>query len=592
MKINTTNTCRQLTAILALLVTLCGAASAACPAAADGVVYVNANQPLTFILPISSAEADVTTVLGTPAKGTVSRVPGTTATVTYTPILNYHGPDTFQYVVHSPGAECGDATYGTIQVNPCATADSSIVYVEGNSVTFDLPIIHPQSGFTLDALPTPSNGTLTLIPGTTHTVRFTGDKSFFGQAQFTYSINTIPYGSGACGRTEGTIQIRPLVPEAGSSTIYGDMRTSKTFEAPITNPGFTLKLLTLSAQHGTAAWTDSTTPTIEYKYLDKYNGPDVLTYSASYRSRYKILLGEITITGTIRINPCAVAGDLTRKDSSAIQTFDLPIEPGVAFTLDLQQPAHGQVSLVENTTATVTYVKEAGYAGLDSFLYTIYYLAQKNGCGPDMGTVTINSSIPKLTCPVAHQGVGFTTENTSVTIQLPITGKATGLTYTQPAHGTVSPEAFPRPNRLVYTPDPGYTGVDQFTYTASSGFCNDTTSSVVVGVAAPNNCPIATDLSFALDRGTSSSQQLGIQYYSDPDSDKTTVWISTPPLHGKATLTPDGKITYLANDQFEGLDTFAYRVTDGNCSAEAAINVTVNPGGTSAVGSWKTYGAN
>jgi VCBS repeat-containing protein len=67
---------------------------------------------------------------------------------------------------------------------------------------------------------------------------------------------------------------------------------------------------------------------------------------------------------------------------------------------------------------------------------------------------------------------------------------------------------------------------------------------------------------------------------NDSDIDSPTVRIAstTSPAHGSVTVNPDGTITYTPDANFNGTDTFTYRVTDGTLSsAPATVTVTVKP---------------
>src|SRR5262249_53905942 len=64
----------------------------------------------------------------------------------------------------------------------------------------------------------------------------------------------------------------------------------------------------------------------------------------------------------------------------------------------------------------------------------------------------------------------------------------------------------------------------------------------------------------------------------DTDCDPLTVVSVTQPANGTATVNADGTITYRPNADFNGADTFTYRVSDGNATSNTAtVKVTVKP---------------
>ena len=60
---------------------------------------------------------------------------------------------------------------------------------------------------------------------------------------------------------------------------------------------------------------------------------------------------------------------------------------------------------------------------------------------------------------------------------------------TPPAHG----DAFFTDNRVTYTPDPGYTGQDEFEYTASDGEATSPVTRVVIAVQTFSGAPFVFD---------------------------------------------------------------------------------------------------
>lgn len=66
---------------------------------------------------------------------------------------------------------------------------------------------------------------------------------------------------------------------------------------------------------------------------------------------------------------------------------------------------------------------------------------------------------------------------------------------------------------------------------------------------------------------------------SDPENDLLTAEKLTDPQHGTVTLNPDGTFSYLPDVNYEGIDSFTYRVSDGEFnSAPATVTFTMTPG--------------
>ena len=167
----------------------------------------------------------------------------------------------------------------------------------------------------------------------------------------------------------------------------------------------------------------------------------------------------------------------------------------------------------------------------------------------------------------------------------------------QPAHGsvTVNPDG-----RLVYTPNPGYTGEDTFEYQVCTKPTTDyptvnckpaLVTITVVDPSASNVTVTATDNSGSTQENTPVVVPiLGDDTSSDPTDAplETTAHpvIGQEPKNGSVVYGGDGSVTYTPDAGFTGVDTFRYEVctvinapyTQSKCaSASVTITVTGDP---------------
>ena len=143
---------------------------------------------------------------------------------------------------------------------------------------------------------------------------------------------------------------------------------------------------------------------------------------------------------------------------------------------------------------------------------------------------------------------------------------------TDPAHGTtaVQPDGTVR-----YTPDPDYSGADEFDYTVDDGDGNTDSGSVAVTVSPVNDDPVANDDALVTLRNTSGNSVV-LANDTDADDDALTVTGATSPAHGSATVEPDGSITYDPATGYDGPDGFDYTISDGfGGTATGHVAVTV-----------------
>lgn len=133
--------------------------------------------------------------------------------------------------------------------------------------------------------------------------------------------------------------------------------------------------------------------------------------------------------------------------------------------------------------------------------------------------------------------------------------------------------------QFLYTPDSGFAGVDQFTYTVSDGTFTRT-AAVTISVIA-NQTPVAVEdsYSFAEDSIFNVLASQGVLANdSDADGDALVATLVTQPTNGSLTLDLTGAFTYTPDPNFSGTDTFTYTASDGVlASAETTVTLTGIP---------------
>ncbi|TAG43657.1 MAG: tandem-95 repeat protein [Oscillatoriales cyanobacterium] len=147
----------------------------------------------------------------------------------------------------------------------------------------------------------------------------------------------------------------------------------------------------------------------------------------------------------------------------------------------------------------------------------------------------------------------------------------TAAVVTQPTKGklVLNPKG-----DFIYTPSPGFVGVDTFIYSASDGAA---TIPATVNINVTNSVPIAQPDTYSTSAGKALSEILPgvLANDSDADLDTLTAALAANPTKGSIALSKDGSFTYTAKAGFTGTDTFSYTVSDGIVSSPPAT-VTVN----------------
>jgi VCBS repeat-containing protein len=144
----------------------------------------------------------------------------------------------------------------------------------------------------------------------------------------------------------------------------------------------------------------------------------------------------------------------------------------------------------------------------------------------------------------------------------------------QPAHGTLERQP---DGRYRYTPQADFNGTDSLRFTLSDGELVSNEATLTLQVAAVNDAPVAVDQTLTLDEDTTLTID-PLQGASDVDGDPLVAAIVTAPAHGALTVDADGSFTYKPEADYNGADSFTFRVNDGQADSDiATVSLTVRP---------------
>ena len=231
-----------------------------------------------------------------------------------------------------------------------------------------------------------------------------------------------------------------------------------------------------------------------------------------------------------------------------------------------------------STTATVsgtTGTETADISGLANGTTYAFRAFATNAVGTTYSTAATFKTPAPPTANAQSVSVPF---NTATAITL--TGSdpntpAQTLSYTvvtAPIHGTLAGTA---PN-LTYTPTAGYQGADSFTFTARDTSAL-TSSPATVSITVSAGTPMANGQSVSVAFNTAQAITLTA---TDPDSPALalTYTVTTAPAHGTLSGTAPN-LTYTPAANYQGADSFAFTVSNGQKTSSAAtVSITVAAG--------------
>ncbi|MEO5625733.1 MAG: Ig-like domain-containing protein [Dokdonella sp.] len=236
-------------------------------------------------------------------------------------------------------------------------------------------------------------------------------------------------------------------------------------------------------------------------------------------------------------------------------------------------PAHGTAVI---SGARIVYTPSNGFAGADSFHYTV---SDGRG-GTATATVTMAVAAAQVNqLPLARNDNATAAFGKSTTVDVlandsdPDGDSLALVSVDAPLHGT----AVVSGRNVIYTPTLGFSGADRVTYTISDGRGGTAIAVIVITVAMrPNRAPVArADTATAVFGQLTTIDVLANDY--DIDGDPLSVIAVTSAAHGTVTIS-GSSLLYAPGAGFVGTDNFRYTITDGNGgSASAVVTINVAP---------------
>ncbi|EOV0127570.1 tandem-95 repeat protein, partial [Vibrio parahaemolyticus] len=511
-----------------------------------------------------------------PANGTVSINPD--GSVTYTPNDNYHGADSFTYIVTSGGVS--ESTTVNVDVTPVndvpVAKDDTATTQEDTAVTIDvLPNDTDIDGDTLrigSASVPETQGKVEIVDDK---LVFTPAENFHGDAEITYTItdgaltdqatvNVTVTAVNDMPVVESSIADQTLVEDFTPYTI--DLNTAfsdvDNVDGELTFSVSGNSNVNVSIENGIA----TISPTADW------NGSETLTFTATDPS------GE-SISERVDFTVAPVA-DIVADKATVVEDTPTIIkvlgndtfEGDGVVSLDANNgPANGSVSV--NPDGSVTYTPNDNYHGTDSFTYIV-----TSGGVSESTTVRVDVT-PVNDAPVAKDDTAITDEDTPVTIDvLPNDTDVDGDKLSIQSASVVEAQGKVEivDGKLVFTPAENFNGDAEITYTVTDGSLTDQTT-VKVTVNAVNDTPVvesniadqtlAEDFTpYSIDLNTAFSDVDGELTFSVSGNSNIQVAI----VNGIATFTPTA--------DRNGSEALTFTATDPSGeSVSQTVNFTVAP---------------
>jgi hypothetical protein len=279
----------------------------------------------------------------------------------------------------------------------------------------------------------------------------------------------------------------------------------------------------------------------------------------------------VSITGRPNRAPVAV-DDTVSTEANTASEVTLRASDGEGDALQfaiVSAPQHGSLGTVSGDK--VTYTPAPGYSGSDAFTF------KANDGKADSNTATVAIEVrPGNHPPTAQDATVSLDQDTSKQVTLAASdpdGDTLGFAVVSaPQHGSLGTVSG---DKVTYTPAPGYSGSDAFTFKANDGKVDSNLATVSIDVRHVNHAPAAQDTTATTDEDTPTQVTLRA---TDADGDPLTLAIASQPSHGKLGPISGDKVTYTPGPDFGGSDSFTFKASDGKLDSNVAtVSITVRP---------------
>ncbi len=255
----------------------------------------------------------------------------------------------------------------------------------------------------------------------------------------------------------------------------------------------------------------------------------------------------------------SVQGNFVTNDS------DKENNPILAITTPVTPPSNGTLTISSN--GNYTYTSNPGFVGTDSFEYQI-----SDGIGgSDLGVVFIEVTDVKTIAnnkPVANNDYSTTPENKPINLGVLNNDYdpdgdllSNPSLLSNPPNGTLT---LIQNGTITYTPDTGFTGMDNFSYQVcdQSALCHQAFVSIkVTRPTGGNEPPSSIDDVAYTPENTAVTGNAGTNDI-EPDGNGTAFTKLSDPSNGTVLFDFSGNYTYTPNSDYNGPDQFTYRICD------------------------------
>ncbi|HHC6645383.1 TPA: tandem-95 repeat protein, partial [Vibrio parahaemolyticus] len=532
-----------------------------------------------------------------PANGTVSVNPD--GSVTYTPNDNYHGADSFTYIVTSGGVS--ESTTVNVDVTPENDApvakDDTTITDEDTPVTIDvLPNDTDADGdkLSIESASVPKEqGTVEVVNGK---LVFTPAENFNGDSEITYTVTDGQLTDEAkVTVTVNPVNDAPTIKVDAVESITEDAVNTDTVVAALTvrdtdTPEDQLAVSLENNSNGYFVLVGNevklTQAGVDAVNNDELNLKD-LAISASVSDGVNptasdsdsLIVNRVNDAPTIKVDAVeSITEDAVSTDTVvATLTVRDTDTPEDQLTVSLENNSNGYFVLVGNEVK----LTQAGVDAVNNDELNLQDLtisaSVSDGVNPtanDSDSLIVNrvNDAPTVENAIADQELSedFATytidlndafKDSDSALNFSVSGNSNVLVSIENGIATISPTA-------------DWNGSETLTFTATDP-SGESVSQPVNFTVAPV-ADIVADKATVVEDTPTIIKVLGNDTFEGDDK-VVSLDTNNGPANGTVSVNPDGSVTYTPNDNYHGADSFTYIVTSGGVSESTTVNVDVTP---------------
>lgn len=310
--------------------------------------------------------------------------------------------------------------------------------------------------------------------------------------------------------------------------------------------------------------------TVTYQPDPDWYGVDTFEYEVTD----SIDDAEATVTVTVfGVNdpPTAAPDEATTSEDTTVTVDllanddDVDGDPLTVLAVDL--PVAG--SVVDHGDGTITYTPAPDWNGAETFEYDL-----TDGAETASGVVTVIIT-PANDPPRPAADTATTDEDTPIDVD--VLGNDTDIDgdtlVVLAVDGAGQGSTLISGSVVQYTPNPDFNGTDSLTYMVTDGVAA-AAGVVTITVSPVNDAPVAADVLISGAEDSVLEANL-LTEADDVEEDNLTLVSVDEPANGSLLYTPLGVLTYLPNADWNGVETLAFSVSDGQAATPAVVTIVV-----------------